>query len=261
MNIVSILFLGLLLGIRHATDADHVVAVTTLVARHRRISAASLIGVMWGVGHTITIFIVGVAIIVFHLRLPPRLGLFFEFLVALTLMLLGILNLTGVLQRMVKMLSDHGMIHAHLHFHGDQPHVHVHRHKEEVEKYLGRAERLSTFIHHYGALQLARPLVVGFVHGLAGSAAITLLVLGSITRPLFGVIYLLVFGIGTAIGMVTLTTVIGFPVIHSAKKYAHIDRWITGASGLLSIIFGLYLAYHIAVVGGLFRASPNGNPY
>lgn len=245
MNIVSLLGLGLLLGIRHATDADHVVAVTTLVARHRRIRAASLVGAMWGVGHTVTIFVVGCAIIVFHIVIPPRLGLFFEFLVALALILLGVLNLTGILQRIVKILSDHGMLHAHLHFHDLEPHIHIHTHKETIAESLGRREKIASFVRTYGIVQLVRPLVVGFVHGLAGSAAVTLLILGSITKPLWGIIYLFIFGIGTAIGMVTITTLIGLPIIHSAKKYANIDRWITVASGLLSITFGLYLVYHI----------------
>ncbi len=252
MNVASMLGLGFLLGMRHATDADHVVAVTTMVTKHKRIRAAAVIGAAWGVGHTVTIGIVGGVMIVFRVAIPPRMGLFFEFLVALALITLGVLNLSGILQRLMRLLADHGM-HAHLHFHGESPHVHVHQHAEHAMENPGRAEKLSTFIAKYGVFQLARPLVVGFIHGLAGSAAIAILILGSIKESSVAIAYLLIFGMGTIIGMMIVTTLIGLPIIHSAKKYATVDRWISAVSGVFSIAFGLWLAYQIGIVDGLFR--------
>ena len=97
LSFLAILFLGFLLGMRHATDPDHVVAITTIVAKQPGIAKAGLIGVLWGLGHTFTIFVVGTMIILFQVTIPPRLGLSMEFTVAAMLILLGILNLTGML--------------------------------------------------------------------------------------------------------------------------------------------------------------------
>src|SRR6201987_5707488 len=94
----SIIAIGFFLGMRHATDPDHVIAVTTIVSRQRNIKNAATIGVLWGVGHTITIFVVGAAIILFGLVIPPRVGLAMELSVGLMLILLGILNLSGIMR-------------------------------------------------------------------------------------------------------------------------------------------------------------------
>src|SRR6201998_276675 len=99
--ILFITGLGLILGMRHSTDADHVVAISTLVTRQRGLRSAAVIGSIWGFGHTITIFFVGSLIILFGVEIPPRLGLSMEFSVAIMLILLGVLNLTGVMQKMV----------------------------------------------------------------------------------------------------------------------------------------------------------------
>lgn len=178
-----LLALGFLLGLKHATDADHVMAITTIVSRQKNFKKAALVGATWGIGHTLMIMVVGIAIILFHATIPPFLQNIFELIVAIALIVLGILTLTGISER----------FHAH---------------------------------------DFARPFIVGLVHGLAGSSAIALLVLGSITDQTTAILYLGIFGFGTIVGMMTITTVLGF---------ARFDRKLTLASGFVSIIYGIYL--------------------
>ena len=262
MGPFSILGLGFLLGIRHATDADHVVAVSAIVARERRLHSAGMVGAIWGLGHTITILIVGTTIILFHVVIPPRLGLFFEFLVAVALIGLGLLNLTGILPRILAVFSQTGGSHVHLHFHGNEPHVHMHMHEgPEVVQEPSHKTRLSVFIQQFGMFQLVRPFIVGLVHGLAGSAAIALLILGSIADTQIAMVYLLVFGVGTIAGMIIITTCIGLPIIASIKKFSNVNKYLQLFSGILSLAFGLYLAYQIGVTNGLFSAHPTWNPH
>src|SRR5438270_3062634 len=162
MTALFILGIGFFLGMRHATDPDHVVAVTTIISREKSIPRAGWIGVLWGVGHTITILIVGAAIILFGFAIPPRLGLGLEFSVALMLILLGILNLTGAMRWISHRLSpahpeQHGQ-HSHLHVHGGHLHAHLHTHESGAD-------------HHANELQpphwLRRPFVkLGWFHSL-----------------------------------------------------------------------------------------------
>jgi ABC-type nickel/cobalt efflux system permease component RcnA len=136
MNLLTVIGVGFLLGIRHATDPDHVIAVTTIVSRQRSIRHAGLIGILWGVGHTITILLVGAAIILFNLAIPPRIGLAMELAVGLMLILLGVLNLTGVTQWVTQRFTPghkhEEVIHSHAHTHGGEVHAHIHGHNPEV---------------------------------------------------------------------------------------------------------------------------------
>jgi high-affinity nickel-transport protein len=139
-----ILGIGFLLGMRHATDPDHVVAVSTIVSRESSIARAGWIGVLWGVGHTLTILIVGAAIILFGVVIPPRLGLTLEFSVALMLVLLGVLNLTGAMHWISHRFSpthpQHRGTHSHLHSHGDYAHDHAHAHGSQTEHHANEVE-------------------------------------------------------------------------------------------------------------------------
>ena len=186
MNALTILTLGFLLGLKHATDADHVVAVTTIVSRQRKLRHAAMVGITWGIGHTLMIIVVGVAIILFHVSIPARLQLVFEFIVAIALVMLGVLNLTGIMQ---KLLSAYSGIHSHFHYHNSMP-LHVHHHDAAIDNHQTQHEAVSEFIAHHGVVQLLRPLVVGIIHGLAGSAAVALLVLGSISDEKTALLYL-----------------------------------------------------------------------
>ncbi len=199
---------SLLLGMRHATDADHIIAVTTIVNRERMAWRSSQIGVMWGLGHSLTILVAGGAIVLFKLAFTPRLGLSMEFSVAMMLMVLGYLNL---IKR------------------GPIPE---------------------------GVPQL-RPFLVGAVHGMAGSAAATLLILPLIDDARWAALYLGVFGLGTIAGMALVTVAIAAPAIYVGARLDGLQRGIRVASGAVSLAFGAYLGYKVGFVDGLFTAQPH----
>lgn len=209
---VTAIALGALLGLRHATDADHVVAVTAIVAREKRLSRAAWVGALWGIGHTLTLLVVGGAIVAFRLVIPPRVGLGLEFAVALMLILLGFANLRATSE--------------------------------------SSSERPAV-----------RPFLVGLVHGLAGSAAVALLVLATIRDTPAALAYLFVFGLGTVLGMIVVTVLFAAPMLYAG---AHVTRLQTGirlAAGALSVAFGLLLARELVVEGGLFAAVPTWEPH
>jgi len=264
--LLSIIALGFFLGMRHATDPDHVIAVTTIVSRQQSIRQAGLIGILWGIGHTITILIVGAGIILFNLVIPPRIGLAMELAVGLMLILLGILNLTGVMQWLTLRLTpahDHSsVIHSHAHTHDGKTHTHVHGHNPEVHMHLESVpnSRFGMTLKRIGVYQFLRPLAVGLVHGLAGSAAVALLVLSTIREPRWAIAYLLVFGVGTIAGMMLITMAIGAPFAYTRKKSANFNRGLGVASGFISVAFGLFITVQIGFVDGLFTGAPHWTP-
>jgi sulfite exporter TauE/SafE len=213
-----------------------VVAVSTIVSRQRSIRLAGLIGSIWGLGHTLTIFAVGSLIILFGVVIPPRLGLSMEFSVALMLILLGVLNLTGVMQRITSWLTR-------------KP-----RPSQSVETLLDRT------VGSFGLYQCLRPLIVGIVHGLAGSAAVALLVLSTIHNPLWATVYLLVFGAGTMLGMMGMTAAMAMPLAYAGNRFAGMSRFFILASGVVSVCFGCFLVYQLGYVGGLFTSHPHWTP-
>lgn len=243
---------GLILGMRHSTDPDHVIAVTTIVTRLRSLRSASLVGMIWGVGHTFTIFVVGSAIILFGIVIPPRIGLSMEFAVALMLILLGIMNLAGLLQWITDRFSPPPASHDLI-----AP-------AQSAEISLtepSRAENaLQRTFARFGAYQLLRPLAIGIVHGLAGSAAVALLVLATIHNPVWAMGYLLLFGFGTILGMMLMTAVIALPVVWTGKSFLRLNRYLCTTSGIVSLAFGLFLVYQIGFVSGLFTSAPNWIP-
>jgi high-affinity nickel-transport protein len=274
---------------RHATDPDHVVAVSTFVSSEKSIARAGWIGALWGVGHTITILIVGSAIILFGVVIPPRLGLALEFSVALMLILLGVLNLTGAMRWItVKLSPTHPLpitsggsgeiagSHSHVHFHG--AHMHVHSHTHPIETRHQRATQGAEELQHHGSetapphwirkhfvglgfFHFIRPLLVGIVHGLAGSAAVALLVLGTIHSPGWAIFYLLLFGVGTIVGMMLMTLAFGVPLTLAGNRFAWLSRSLVTGTGLLSLAFGIVVAYQIGVIDGLFSSHPSWTPH
>jgi hypothetical protein len=284
------------MGMRHATDPDHVIAVTTIVSRERRVTAAARIGIVWGLGHTMTVLAVGAAIIVFKLAVPPRLGLAMEFAVAIVLILLGLSVTTQLVRRIALRCaaplarpperfaarsvggasSDAAalalVVHSHSHTHGGvshrHPHVHAHVHGGAGED--GAEEDAAHHDHalpQYAATSMAaqRPLLrsfgVGLVHGLAGSAAIALLVLSAIPQPLWATLYLVVFCIGTIVGMGLITTAIATPFMFGSLSTARFHQLFVTGAGLLSFGFGVLMAYQIGVVDGLFAAVVIWTPH
>lgn len=237
ITLLSILFLGFSLGMRHATDSDHVVAVTTIVSRQRSIGSAALTGVFWGIGHTFTLLVVGGAIIFFGIVIPQRVGMGLEFGVALMLILLGSLNLRGTIRLLRSAATPRD---------GDD----AAEPSDEWENASSprRLERIFARVKYYRAM---RPAIIGVVHGLAGSAAVALLVVPLIQRPIWGFVYLLVFGLGTIAGMMLITATIAVPITYSTR-FSFFHRYFGTAAGLLSVAFGLFLAYQIGIVEGLF---------
>ncbi len=261
--------LGLTLGMRHATDPDHVIAVTTIVSRERSIAAAGKIGLAWGLGHTVTMVAVGGAIIGFKIEVPVRFGLAMEFAVATVLILLGISTMRAVgsswLRRAPSRADHVPLVHTHSHVHHGIVHSHPHAHRGGLD-----APETSSHEHLFSTepagsrparWPFARAFGVGLVHGLAGSAAIALLVLAAIPDPLWGVLYLAVFGLGTILGMMIVTTAIGAPISLAAERTVRFHSALAVGSGLLSFGFGLFLAYQIGIVDGLFRASAAWTPH
>jgi high-affinity nickel-transport protein len=257
--------LGFFLGMRHATDPDHVIAVTTIVARQKSRSGAATIGAAWGLGHTLTILAVGGGMILFGWVIPPRVGLSMEFSVGVMLILLGIMNLTGVMRGIgaSRLIRGGGHQHTHPHSHGDYVHTHAHAHDPEAHPHKPERTPLSWLDRHLGRLgayQLVRPLAVGVVHGLAGSAAIALLVLTTVRNPAWGFWYLLVFGFGTIAGMMVMTAVIVVPFTGTDHRFARLGGGLRITSGVISLAFGLFVAYRIGIVAGLFTGNPQWTP-
>jgi high-affinity nickel-transport protein len=205
LSSTSLLLLGFVLGMRHATDADHVVAVTTIVSDRCSLWSASAVGALWGIGHTVTILLVGGAIVVFRLAIPPRLGLAMEFSVAIMLIALGTMNLSG------------------------------------------RRGRSTS--------STARPVIVGLVHGLAGSAFIALLVVAAVPGAWMGLGYLALFGLGTIAGMALITLTIAVPSTFAARRFGLMQGALRLASGVASVVFGLFLAGQ-GISAGLFSTLP-----
>ena len=256
----AIAAVGFFLGMRHATDPDHVIAVSTIVTRVRGTKQAAVIGAVWGLGHTLTILIVGAGIILLGWVIPARLGLSLELSVGIMLIVLGLMNLSGILAR----IPAGPRAHSHAHPHGDFIHTHPHGHDPETHPHDASRTPVAWLDGHLGGLglyQLLRPLVVGVVHGLAGSAAVALLVLATIPSPGWAIAYLLVFGAGTVAGMMLITALIALPAAYAERRRTAWQRSVRLASGLLSLGFGLFLAWQIGIAHGLLTGRPEWTPH
>ncbi len=232
-NLVTTLALGLLLGVEHAFDADHVMAVSTMVSQHRSLPRSSLVGIIWGLGHTTTLFLVGLLVVLFKVTIPDRLALSLELAVGLVLVTLGGSVVKGYIA---------AKIHAHAHRHGDEIHFHFHSH--------------TTGQHHDHGHPLPdhrRTLLVGMIHGLAGSAALMLLVLATIRTPALALLYILIFGVGSILGMLGISTLLGLPFVLTVERSTGIHRTLRLAVGSASIAYGVWIMAHVAMGEGLFR--------
>jgi high-affinity nickel-transport protein len=255
---IFVLSLGFFLGLRHATEADHLVAVTTVVSEQRSVWRSTLVGALWGVGHTASLFAAGVVVILLRVTIPERVAALLELCVALMIVLLGsrILYL---------LLRNRRRVHTHTHAHGGRAHTHLHFHDEQDAHEAtdaraatnsrdhsatnGRASsRVPAHDHaRRGGLRGWRPVVVGAVHGLAGSAALTLLVLTEVMRGggsrALGLSYLLVFGVGSVGGMMLMSTLVSLPFVLTAVRFERLDKPVRLFAGLASVAFGLYYAW------------------
>jgi ABC-type nickel/cobalt efflux system permease component RcnA len=229
----SILGLGMLLGMQHALEADHVAAVSSVVSRHRGIRNISWHGAVWGVGHTLTLLLVAGTCILLKATLDERVAERLEFGVGVMLLGLGL----HVLWRLWR-----DRVHFGTHRHGDGTlHMHAHSHRHDSVPH-----RHSTHEHDHPEGLPWRTLLVGTMHGMAGSAALVVLTASSIESPVLGIFYVLLFGVGSIVGMALLSAVIAVPLTWTARSLTFANRAIQLAIGLVTTGIGLHVVYDTA---------------
>lgn len=225
---VGVLGLGLVFGLKHATEADHVVAVSTIVSEHRQLRRAAMVGALWGVGHTISLVAVGLVVLTLRIAISDAVAGWLEFAVALMIIGLGV-------GAVLRGLRGRQSVHVHRHGHDGVEHAHIHFHED------GESHEHGATRHAVSRLGF-KPLVVGAVHGLAGSAALTLLVLAQISEPWLGLLYLSIFGLGSIAGMLVMSGLIGLPFALSSTAMNRKHHALQIAAGVLSILFGCWYA-------------------
>ena len=222
LSTFSVLLIGFVLGLRHATEADHLAAVSTIVSERKNLFTASIVGGLWGIGHTISLFVVGLLVIFLKLQISASVETKLEAVVGLMLVILGLNALRKLFQT--------EKIHVHTHQHDGHTHTHIHTHREE------KAEKS----HHRFS---PRSVIVGMVHGLAGSAALMLLVVPTISSPALAMIYILVFGVGSIGGMMLMSLLIGLPFHFTANRFDVLNKTIRLCSGVFSLGLGSLIVY------------------
>ena len=269
----GLILLGLTLGMRHATDPDHVIAVTAILTRERRFFSAARVGLVWGLGHSATVLAVGMAIVFFKLKVPARLGLSLEFMVAIVLILLGLRAAKETLALIANKLRATSspeamlMVHSHPHTHERRGRTHTHRHLHAHSSLddIGFAAHdhlmPPALAKTISGRSVTKSFMVGLVHGLAGSAAIALLVTAAIPSPLWAMLYIAIFCCGVMLGMILITAAIGAPFVLAAQRLAGVHRRLSMAAGWLSFGFGIFLAYQIGITDQLFGSAPHWLPH
>lgn len=238
-GLLSILGLGFLMGIKHAIEPDHVIAVSTIASRSKNLWRSSLAGAFWGMGHTATLLIVGFFLFLFKSEISDKWSMSLEFLVGIMLVVLGVSSL--------RTFKHH--IHAHDHSHGESRHTHFHVIHDHSHSH-----------HHHGEMSehgnkngfsYMKSLLVGLIHGLAGSAAMALLTMSTVDSMWEGMLYIAIFGCGTILGMLLFTTAIGIPFVLTTRRF-RLNRTMTWMTGALSALYGVYYMYNLGVTEGLF---------
>ncbi|MEC0090377.1 urease accessory protein UreH [Paenibacillus macquariensis subsp. defensor] len=213
LGLLSILGIGFILGIKHAIEPDHVIAVSTIASQSKNLFRSTLAGVFWGIGHTATLFLVGLVLILTKNAISDTWASSLEFAVGIMLVYLGISSLLLIRKK-----------HEH-----KSPNLSVLRNKASYMK----------------------SLIIGMIHGLAGSAAMVLLTMSTVSTVWDGAIYILCFGLGTIAGMLFFTTILGIPFVLSANNMS-VNLTLTSITGTVSIVFGLYYMYNLGITEGLF---------
>jgi sulfite exporter TauE/SafE len=230
INLLSILVIGFVLGIKHAMEPDHVIAVSTMVSNTKKLLSSSIIGIFWGIGHTITLFIVGMVFIFMKKEIPSEVALYLEFAVGVMLVYLGIKSYV---------FAERNDIHSHEHKHEEV--LHKHFHEENINH-----EHTNNRVLHF------KSIFIGLVHGLSGSAAMILLTMTSVEHPWQAGIYIIIFGVGTVIGMLLCTILIGIPfALSNENKKMNIT--LSRITGIISSIYGVYYMYDLGINQGLFN--------
>ena len=226
---------GFLIGLKHATEADHLAAVSTIVSERKSLLSSMFIGGIWGLGHTISLVIAGVFVLLLDFQISEQTERMLEFGVGVMLVLLGL----NVLRKIVQ----GGTLHFHAHEHGARQHVHAHLHETAT---------LDAPHTHHGFSFSPRALVIGMIHGLAGSAALMLLVIPTIDSRLLGLLYIIIFGVGSIGGMMLMSLLVGLPFSLTALRFNRFNSLLQSVAGLISVGLGFYIIYEKAFTEGLF---------
>ncbi len=217
---IGLLVLGFLFGLYHAVEADHLAAVSAIVSEHKNVLAASVIGGFWGLGHTISLFVVGALVVFVKLQISERTEGYLEGVVGIMLVVLGL--------NAIRKIFAAEKIHAHTHEHDGHTHTHVHMHHNET----------AEMSHHRFA---PRSVLVGMIHGLAGSAGLMLLVLPTISSPVVALLYIAIFGVGSIAGMMIMSLIMSMPLYFTADRFTLVNKAIRFAAGAFSLVWGALL--------------------
>lgn len=225
MSWVGLATFGFLLGMRHAVEADHLAALASLSTRPTSWVQAVRVGAVWGLGHTVTLFIVSTIVLLADTVVPERIAWGLELAVGVMLVGLG----ADVLRRLLR-----ASVHFHVHAHDDgTTHFHAHSHAEQ-----------DSHRHRHGFP--GRALVVGLIHGMAGSAALVLLAIAKAPSVAMGFVYIGVFGIGSILGMALLSVAISLPLRYSAQSMKRFENGVHGIIGVATVLIGFSLIFALA---------------
>ena len=233
LSAVTVLIIGFTLGLKHATEVDHVVAISTIVSQHKNVFRSAIVGALWGAGHTASLLVVGAIALLLRVAIPERVSGWLEFGVALMIIGLGISALWRALRKGTQ-------IHVHEHSHDGLKHKHIHFHDHEKKHEPSATSRHSHAVSRVGF----KPLLIGTMHGLAGSGALTLLVLTQISSSWIALWYLAIFGIGSIAGMVLMSGLLGLPFALTSRNLTKLHYQLQTVAAALSICFGIWYAYH-----------------
>jgi sulfite exporter TauE/SafE len=231
----GVLGLGFFIGLKHATEGDHLAAVSTIVSERKSLWSSAIVGGLWGLGHTTSLIVAGLFVLLLNFKISEGTERALEFAVGIMLLLLGM----NVIRKVIK----GGMLHFHTHEHGRREHAHPHIHVPE------KTDPPQT---HHGLAFSPRSILIGMVHGLAGSAALMLVVIPTIESKALGLLYIVVFGAGSIGGMMIMSFLVGLPFHLTASRFNFMNRILQGVAGAVSIVLGLAIIYEKGITEGLF---------
>jgi len=218
LSVGSLVALGFVLGLRHAVEADHLAAISTIVTERRSLLSSLLVGASWGLGHTLALLVAGVGVLLLRYQLTDRTAHALETVVGMMLVVLG--------ANVLRTLVDRGASHGHDH-----------------EIVASRSRSHAWFV--------VRPLLVGMVHGLAGSAPLLLLTLAVVSSPFSAFLYIAVFGVGSIMGMAIMSVLLSVPALLTGGHFARAHLALRGLFGLFSVALGLFIVYENGVLNRL----------
>lgn len=225
-NTFAILGFGFLIGLKHAIEADHVAAVTAMVSERKSLWSSAGIGGVWGLGHTISLLIAGGLVLLLNFEISETTERWLEFGVGVMLALLGL----NVLRKVI----SGGHLHFHTHEHSHDTHTHPHLHDHNEHQHTDA---------HQPPTRSPKALIIGMVHGIAGSAALMLAIIPTIDSKVVGMLYILVFGVGSIGGMMLMSFIVGLPFHFSATRSKRFHQTLQAAAGLFSVVLGFWIIY------------------